>query len=212
MLTAYRLRSVATGLLGIMITAGTLLPQASRAHCDSMDGPVIIEAQMALEKHDITPLLKWVKPEYEAEVRTAFAKTEAVRGKGADAKDLADTYFFETLVRVHRAGENAPYTGIKPAGQQEAVIIAADRALDNGSPADLEQDLLAAVKTGIEQRFEHARETKAHAAHNVEAGRTFVAAYVEYMHFIERLHLTATGAAHETEETEAAAAPSCGHK
>ena len=31
-------------------------------------------------------------------------------------KELSDQFFIKTLVRVHRAGEGAPYTGIRPAG------------------------------------------------------------------------------------------------
>ena len=49
-------------------------------HCDTMDGPVVKTAQAALSKGDVTPVLKWVKPEQEADVREAFKKTLAVRG------------------------------------------------------------------------------------------------------------------------------------
>ena len=101
-------------LIGV---AGVLLfvSRDAIAHCDTMDGPVITEAKQALEKGEITPVLKWVKNEAEPEIKAAFQKAVAVRSKGADAKELADTYFFETLVRVHRVGEGAPYEGIKPA-------------------------------------------------------------------------------------------------
>ena len=83
----------------------------SAAHCDTMDGPVVAAARVALEKGDIAPVLKWVKPEREKEIRAAFARTLSVRAGGPEAKELADMYFFETLVRVHRAGEGAPLHG-----------------------------------------------------------------------------------------------------
>ena len=86
------------------------------AHCDSLDGPVIKEAQLALEKGDVRELLKWVTKEHEKDIRSAFAQSLSVRTKGKEARELADRFFFETLVRVHRAGEKAPYTGLKPAG------------------------------------------------------------------------------------------------
>ncbi len=118
------------GILGILLFAS----QEALAHCDTMDGPVIREARQALEKGDITPVLKWVKKEAEPEIKEAFQKALAVRDKGPEAKDLADRYFFETLVRVHRAGEGAPYDGIKPAGTKvEPGVEAADKALESGS-------------------------------------------------------------------------------
>jgi hypothetical protein len=92
----------------------TVLNKDVLAHCDTLDGPVVQTARTALEKGDITPLLKWVRVEDEKEIKDAFEKTLAVRRKGAEAKELADMYFFETLVRIHRAGEGAPYTGLKP--------------------------------------------------------------------------------------------------
>jgi len=55
-----------------------------------------------------------------------------VRQLSPEAKELADYWFFETLVRLHRAGEGAPYTGLKPAGsEQSPAVPAADKALDD---------------------------------------------------------------------------------
>ena len=110
------------------------LSSVARAHCDTMNGPVVTEAKAALEKGDVTPVLKWVSKDNEEEIRTAFKKTLTVRSKSIEAKELADMYFFETLVRVHRAGEGAPFTGLKPAGSEvEPGIAAADQALERGS-------------------------------------------------------------------------------
>ena len=186
-----------------VIAALILLFAASvpaQAHCDSMDGPVIIEAQSALDKADITPILKWIKPDAEQEVLAAFNHALKVRKLGPEARELADSYFFETLVRVHRAGEGASYTGIKPAGQQEAIIIAADRALESGSSEALTGEVTHAIEAAIESRFQQARELKQHANHNVEAGREFVAAYVDYMHFVERIHNDAAASGHDHAE------------
>jgi hypothetical protein len=97
------------------------------AHCDTLDGPVVIAAKTALEKKQIAPVLKWVKAEHEPELKAAFVRTLAVRSLGADARELADQFFFETLVRLHREGEGAPYTGLKPVGMKlDAAIEAAD--------------------------------------------------------------------------------------
>lgn len=170
-----------------------LLPQVVLAHCDTMDGPVVKDAQAALAKGDVTPVLKWVKPEAEPEVREAFARTLAVRKLGGEARDLADMWFFETLVRVHRAGEGAPYTGLKPAGTPlEPPIAAADHAIDSGSADALVKMLTEAVAGGIRERLARVVETRKHANESVTAGREFVEAYVIFIHYAERLHLAAT--------------------
>ena len=107
---------VSNGLLVSVLLALTILAnsQSAYAHCDTLDGPVVKTARVALDKGDITPLLKWVRPSDEKEIRDAFEMTLAVRAKGGKARELADIYFFENLVRIHRAGEDAPYTGLKP--------------------------------------------------------------------------------------------------
>jgi hypothetical protein len=165
-----------------------------------MDGPVVKAAQAALEKGDVTAVLKWVKPPQEGEVRGAFQKTLAVRALGQEARDLADRYFFETLVRLHREGEGAPYTGLKPAGAVEPIVAASDRALETGSVDGLTQEITRLVTEGIRHRFAETLEKKKHAEDSVAAGREFVNAYVEFTHYVERLHADATRAAahHET--------------
>lgn len=163
------------------------IPGVACAHCDTFDGPVVTAAKNALERRDITPVLKWVRKEDEKEIKELFDKTLALRKQSKEAKEIADRYFFETLVRIHRAGEGAPYAGLKrePA---EPVIVAADKALESGSPDNLMNIVNGAVVKGIRERFEKTKEAKKHAEESVEAGREFVEAYVEFTHYIERLH------------------------
>ncbi len=184
---------------GIVLVAFYIVVSSYRAfaHCDSLDGPVIKEAQLALEKGDVTPLLKWITKEHEQDILNAFAQTLAVRTKGKDARELADRFFFETLVRVHRAGEGAPYTGLKPAGTTAPAVAAADKALDAGSVDALSSKIGNAVRDEIRKRFTEVMEKKNHVNDSVEAGREYVAAYVEYVHFVEGIHnMVAKGAAH----------------
>jgi len=192
-------------LAGTVLGAAFLLSPRAFGHCDTMDGPVVQAAKVALEKKDVTPVLMWVKPDGEAEVKAAFAKTLAVRTKDAETRELADQFFFETLVRVHRAGEGAPFTGLKPAGTPlEPPIAEADQALERGSVEKVVKLVTDKAAAGIRQRFAEVRERKQHAEHNVEAGREFVAAYVEYVHYVEGLHQSAEGAgAHHAEGHEA---------
>lgn len=172
----------------VALAAAILFPAGARAHCDRLDGPVVAAAKQALEKGDVTPVLKWVKPEQEAEIRSAFRATQAVRGKGPEARELADRYFFETLVRVHRAGEGAPYDGLKPGGGPlPPGIAAADRALEQGEIDHLVTFIAEQASRGIRERFEQALHRKKRADASVEAGREFVEAYVEFIHYVERV-------------------------
>lgn len=174
----------------VAIAAAVLAMSASAlAHCDTMDGPVVVSAKKALEAKSVTPVLRWVRAADEAEIREVFTKTLAVREKGADAQELADRYFFETLVRVHRAGEGEPYTGLKPAGTPvEPGIRAADEAMEKGSADELIGLLQKALAEGVRQRFAAAHRAAEHADHNVNAGRSAVAAYVQFMHYVEGVH------------------------
>lgn len=184
-------------------------PAAVQAHCDTLDGPVVTAARRALEAGDPNPVLVWVQAKDDAEIRAAFQQTLAVRKQGGEAERLADTWFFETLVRVHRAGEGAPYTGLKPAGLDLGPAIpAADRAIETGSPAALEAMLVEAVKHGLEARFQPVVASRKHAPSDLAAGREHVAAYVEYVHWVEAVHQAATsgGAHHEGEAAPEGAA------
>jgi Family of unknown function (DUF6448) len=173
------------------------VPLSAWAHCDSLEGPVVKDARVALEKGDVTPVLKWVTKDHELEIRDVFRQTMAVRAKGEEAKALADMYFFETLVRIHRAGEGEAFTGLKPAGSVEPGIEAADEALRSGSAKELATHLSAEVADGIQRRFSLARERGAHAADSVDAGRQYVDAYVDYIHYVETVHrLVAQGVSH----------------
>jgi hypothetical protein len=130
----------------------------------------------------------------EPEIRKVFAEVLAVRRLGAPARELADRHFFETLVRIHRAGEGAPYTGLKPAGQDLGPAIpAADRAIEDGSAKRLVELLTRDIHGGVEQRFKAVLAKKNAGADDVSAGREFVKAYVEFVHYVERIHLANAG-------------------
>lgn len=186
------LARITVALLGIGLLFAALSRNAF-AHCDTLDGPVVQTARIALEKGDVTPVLKWVQADDEKEIRAAFQKTFAVRAKGTEAKELADMYFFETLVRIHRAGEGAPYTGLKPGEAVDPAVELADKALESRSVDKLVDVLTKAMANGIRERFQHASETQKHADESVAAGREFVEAYVIFTHYVEGLHATIKG-------------------
>ncbi len=203
MMSFTRTSIVVAFVLGTILAART-----AAAHCDTADGPVVADAKVALEKGDVTPVLKWVKPEAEAEIKAAFARTLEVRGKGPEARALADEYFFENLVRIHRAGEGAPYTGILPAGTPvDPAVALADEALSGGDADKLVKGIVHHVEEGIRERFARAAAAKKRSDTSVAVGREFVEAYVELTHYVERLHLDAT-----TSASNGVGAPAAEHK
>jgi hypothetical protein len=158
------------------------------AHCDTLDGPVVAAARTALETGNVNPVLVWVQPNDEADVRRAFQKARGVRKSGGEAKDLADSYFFETLVRIHRAGEGAAYTGLKPAGQIEPAVAAADKAIETGKLQPLATLVQGRMEKGLHGHFDAVMAKKSYAANDVPGGRAYVGAYVEFVHYAERLY------------------------
>lgn len=180
-----------TGMLAV--SAFTVLffatPREAAAHCDTLDGPVIQDARMAIEGKDITPILKWVKPKDEKAVRAAFNKVLSSKSKN---QEETEHKFFATLVKIHRAGEGASFTGLKPAGAVEPAVAAADKALTSGSADALVKLVTDDVSAGIKTRYEHAATTYKHKDESVAQGREFVEAYVAYTHYVERLHQDAT--------------------
>ncbi len=177
----------ATATLSILLGLALLLPISARAHCDTLDGPVVQDARTALAKGEVTPVLRWVRPEDEQAIGEAFAEAVAVRRLGPAAKAMADRYFFETLVRIHRAGEGAPYTGLKPAGRVEPAIARADQALATGTVDELAKDIARHTEEGIRERFARAAAARKQADKSVAAGREYVEAYVAYIHYVEGL-------------------------
>lgn len=176
-------------LLGLLLFA----PRYALAHCDGMDGPVVKAAQKALETGNVNLALIWVQKADEIEVRKAFDQTMTVRNLSPEAKTLADRYFFETLVRLHRAGEGAPYTGLKPAGRDLGPAIpAADKALEDGTVEPLLKLVNGATEKGLREHFRRVLEKANFNKDNVEAGRAYVKAYVEFVHYAERLYEAST--------------------
>lgn len=180
------------------IAMAALLSGPAMAHCDSMDGPVVKDAQRALIDKKLDPVLKWVRAEDEKEIRNAFDMTLAVRNESDTAKSVADRYFFETLIRVHRASEGEGFTGLKPAGSVDPAIAAADKALTDGKVDRLADELAAAVRTGVKERFAKAYEKRQSAEASLAQGRDYVEAYVQFTHFAEGVHnLAKQGASHK---------------
>ena len=178
------------------------------AHCDTMNGPVVKAAKNALEKGNVNLVLIWVQPRDEAIIKQAFERTMKIRSVSPQAKEMADMYFFETLVRIHRAGEGASYTGLKPAATGvELGIDAADKAIEQRSTDEVLADLIKVIREGIAKQFNEVNETRDYKTEDVERGRRYVKEYVEFIHYVERLFQDASQRAeghHHENETEPA--------
>jgi hypothetical protein len=177
--------------IATLLTLGLVpaLPNTAIAHCDGMDGPVVEAARKALARGDVNLVLIWVQKGDEKEIREAFDRARKVRELGTEARQLADRFFFETVVRVHRAGEGAPYTGLKPAGRDLGPAIPlADRILTTGNVDALENLLAEEIRRGVVERFERAAKTRDFPTADVDAGRDYVRAYVTFIHYVERAY------------------------
>jgi hypothetical protein len=170
-------------------------PVVAFAHCDGLDGPVVLAAKEALKTGDVNLILIWVQYNDESEIRQVFNHVLKVRKLNEDARKLADTFLFETLVRIHRAGEGAPFTGLKPAGRDLGPAIpAADKAIKTGKAKQVLELLNNAIHSGLHQRFVEVQNLKDFDTSDVNAGREFVKAYVEFLHYIDPIYEIATKA------------------
>jgi hypothetical protein len=153
-----------------------------------MGGPVVKAAQAALRSANINRVLIWVHETEEAEVKRAFGKVMKVRRLGNDARKLADLYFFETVVRLHRQGEGEPFTGLKPSGLEDAALfIEIDKSVESNSISAIASKLPADARREVETRFGEVIAKKNFKTNDVAAGRRFVESYVTFLHLVEKL-------------------------
>jgi hypothetical protein len=163
-----------------------------------MDGPVVTAARQALDKEDMNLILPYVRGGAAAEVRSAFEKALRARKAGPAAREVADLYFFETVVRLHRAGEGASYTGLKPAGLDVGPVIpVAEKAIEAGSPDDLIRFLTDTLQHEVRHRFEHIRHLRGYSPEDVAKAREFVEAVLGLEVYSNQLYLAMKASPHE---------------
>ncbi len=161
-------------------------------HCDSMDGPVVTAARQALEQEKVELILPYVPQAGEAEVIAAFQKVLPLRKNGGGMREVADLFFYETVVRLHRAGEGAAYTGLKPAGLDVGPVIPlAEKAIETGRPDELISVLRDILKAEALKRFERMLRLKEHAGHGVDAAREYVEAMLGLQVWAHQVYLAA---------------------
>jgi hypothetical protein len=170
-------------------------------HCDSLDGPVVTAAREALDAGDVMLVLPFVPGDAEPEVRDAFERVAALRGGDPQAYAVAELWFFETVVRLHRAGEGAPYTGLKPAGLSVGPVIPlAEQAIASGSSEQLADFLARELRDQLAHRLEEVGARAAHRAESLSSGRAYVETALGYQVYCHHLYL----AMRATDQHEAA--------
>jgi hypothetical protein len=187
--------------VSIAIVAAALLfgAQNAQAHCDAIDGPVAKAAQKALENGNVNPVLAYAPAAAEAEIRVAFDKSRKVRVQGAEASALADQAFMETVIRLHRAGEGAAYTGLKAAGADYGPVIpAAEHAVETSDLTKLKAVLNELIEHALSERLAHVRELQKvsrepKTAAEVSGARERISAELGLITFAETVHQAIQG-------------------
>ncbi len=172
----------------LLVSFLVLISSNISAHCDSVEGPVVKASQKALETGNMNYVLIWIKPQGEQEVRNLFEKVLHVRTLNDEAKQIADNYFFETVVRIHRMGEGEPYTGLKPAGYKPGIgIETADSAVDNNSIEPVLLIIDEKHHSAVTDLFNDVLSKKNYDPDDVQAGREYVISYVHFIHYVEEI-------------------------
>lgn len=173
-------------ILIMMLTVFTGLPAS--AHCDSYDGPVVKDAIKALETNNVGLVLKWVNEKQEQDIISLFNKTYSLRNGDKEIYKIVETYFLETLVRLHRETEGAPYTGLKPAGTTKMILQLSDQAIVSGNADDLINKLNNYMDKVVREKYRKVADLNKVKDVSPEEGREYVEAYVDYTHTLEAIH------------------------
>lgn len=176
-------------VLGTLTLGGiilSLMPKKASAHCDTMDGPAVKDGRKALETENINYAYKQIFEEYEEELKENFELSLKVRTLGADAQEVADRWFLENFVRIHRAGEGASYDGLKPSGSNvDPVVVAADESIELGNMSPLKGLVTEEEYHALEEKFNKAIALKDFDIDDVKASRAYVEAYVTFFKMAE---------------------------
>jgi hypothetical protein len=156
---------------------------------DTMDGPVVTAAELALEMENINYVIPYIKKEFEGELRDAFDRTIIVRELSGDAAEVADYWFFETTVRLHMLGEGKSYTGIKHSGLNWGPVIhKAEEAIETGDKNELEEYLIEFIRESFDTRFEAVITKNEYDLNDVEAARDYVNSKLEFILFTHKIY------------------------
>ncbi len=114
---------------------------------------------------------------------------------GKDAKEVADDWFFENTIRLHRAEKEHRTPGMKPAGLSEGPVVPrAEKAIETGDPKESIGFILKTVEDDLTHRFHHVMEKKKYDVNDVAAGREFIEAFIGWVVYSHHLYMSVTSA------------------
>ena len=122
-----------------------------------------------------------------------------MRTLSQQTRSLADEAFLEAAIRLHREGEGACYTGVKPAGiDYGPVIPAAEHAVETGDLVKLRAILVDEIDHALRERLvvvqklpKSSKDPK--EAKDVPAARKRVSAELDFITFAESIRQAALG-------------------
>jgi hypothetical protein len=163
---------------------------------------VVRAARRALGEERVAVVLPFVPKAAEKEVTELFHKVVHARKADPVSRDVADEHFFDTVVRLHRAGEGAPFTGLKPAGLDVGPVIpVAEHAAESGDGRALEDILVDVVRAEVQRRLRHLAHLRPEMEHGVDHAREYVKASLGLQVWAHALYTAAQtephAAAHE---------------
>lgn len=156
-----------------------------KGHCDTMNGPVVAAARNALRDGNLTPVLVWVR-----------ADDEPVSNKYLSAISRALPPCLRASITCAKTSRTTAETEVEPG------IAAADAAVVSGDIGNLAVETTRKVDANLCRQFARVIELKKYSGESVGAGRAYVAAYVEFIHYVEEIH-QASGAEHRQPVVEA---------
>ncbi|MCF8232198.1 MAG: DUF6448 family protein [Bacteroidales bacterium] len=177
-----------TGSLVMVLMFIAFTSQQTYAHCDRENGPVAVDAKEALKTGDFSKIAIWVGEEQEEELRDKFRKSLSVYQKGGESKELATEYFMSNAVRLHRAAEGMPFTGLKPAQAAAKDIQVAEKALITGNLDPVMDMFSSKMEDEAQKWFQKALEAKKNKDESVKAGREWANSYVKYIIYLHKLY------------------------
>lgn len=182
----YLLKSIVVLLIFIVLSITST--QKVLAHCDSYDGPALIDAEKALLTNNVHLIFKWINAEMEDEIVSLFNKTYALKDGDKDVYEIVKKHFFETFIRLHREMEGASFTGLKPAGTTAHITLMSDKALETGDFNSLLKALNNHLNKQLQEKYDKTKALYRVRDNSVEEGRAYVKAYIDYTHSLEAVH------------------------
>lgn len=173
--------------IALLLALGLVITE-SYAHCDRKNGPVAKAAKEALKTGEFSKVVIWVGEDQEEELKKKFQQSRSVYQKEGASKALAKEYFMETAVRLHRATEGMPFTGLKPAKPAAKDIQIAEKALRTGDLDPVMDMFSSKLEDKAQKWFQKALEAKKHKDKSIEAGREWTDKYVKYIVYLHKLY------------------------